>query len=132
MTNFETNQKTAVYDMEKAAGKDPYEMFLSGSVSLLTIENPSAKTDKELVIFRDSFASSLAPLLIDGYTKITLIDIRYLPSARLGSFVTFDNQDVLFLYSVPGAQQQQRPSNKERSGRQALACLPLFAGIQKN
>ena len=101
VTNFETNQKTAVYDMEKAAGKDPYEMFLSGSVSLLTIENPSAKTDKELVIFRDSFASSLAPLLIDGYAKITLVDIRYLPSARLGSFVTFDKQDVLFLYSVP-------------------------------
>ena len=101
VTNFETNQKTAVYDMEKAAGKDPYEMFLSGSVSLLTIENPSAKTDKELVIFRDSFASSLAPLLIDGYAKITLVDIRYLPSARLGSFVTFDKQDVLLLYSVP-------------------------------
>ena len=101
VTNFETNQKTAVYDMEKAAGKDPYEMFLSGSVSLLTIENPSAKTDKELVIFRDSFASSLAPLLLEGYAKITLVDIRYLPSARLGSFVTFDKQDVLFLYSVP-------------------------------
>ncbi len=101
VTNFETNQKASVYDMEKAAGKDPYEMFLSGSVSLLTIENPLAKTDKELVIFRDSFASSLAPLLLDGYAKITLVDIRYLPSARLGSFVTFDKQDVLFLYSVP-------------------------------
>ena len=101
VTNFETNQKTAVYDMEKAAGKDPYEMFLSGSVSLLTIENPSAATDKELVILRDSFASSFAPLLLEGYAKITLVDIRYLPSARLGSFVTFDKQDVLFLYSVP-------------------------------
>ena len=101
VTNFETNQNGSVYDMEKAAGKDPYEMFLSGSVSLLTIENPLAKTDKELVIFRDSFASSLVPLLLDGYAKITLVDIRYLPSARLGSFVTFDDQDVLFLYSVP-------------------------------
>ena len=75
-------------------------MFLSGSVSLLTIENPNAKTDRELVIFRDSFASSLAPLLLDGYAKITLVDIRYLPSARLGSFLTFTDQDVLFLYSV--------------------------------
>lgn len=100
VTNFETGQTGAVYDMEKAAGKDPYEMFLSGSVSLLTIENPNAKTDRELVIFRDSFASSLAPLLLDGYAKITLVDIRYLPSARLGSFLTFTDQDVLFLYSV--------------------------------
>ena len=101
VTNFETNQKTSVYDMEKAAGNDPYEMFLSGSVSLLTIENPQASTDKELVIFRDSFASSLAPLLLEGYAKITLVDIRYLPSARLKSFLAFTDQDVLFLYSVP-------------------------------
>ena len=40
-------------------------MFLSGSKSLLTITNPSADTDRELVIFRDSFASSLAPLLTE-------------------------------------------------------------------
>ena len=102
VTNFETNQKTAVYDMEKAAGKDPYEMFLSGSVSLLTIENPSAATDKELVILqgfvREQFRAASD---LEGYAKITLVDIRYLPSARLGSFVTFDKQDVLFLYSVP-------------------------------
>ena len=101
VTNFETNKTGPVYDMDKAAGKDPYEMFLSGSVALLTIDNPEAKTDKELVIFRDSFASSLAPLLLEGYAKITLVDIRYLPSVRLGSFLEFSDQDVLFLYSVP-------------------------------
>lgn len=101
VTNFETGKTGSVYDMEKAAGKDPYELFLSGSVSLLTIENPKAETQKELVVFRDSFASSLAPLLLDGYAKITLVDIRYLPSARLGSFLEFSDQDVLFLYSVP-------------------------------
>ena len=100
VTNFETNRQGPVYDMEKAAGQDPYEMFLSGSVSLLTMENPDAETDRELVIFRDSFASSLSPLLLSGYKKITLVDIRYLPSARLGSFLTFTDQDVLFLYSV--------------------------------
>ena len=101
VTNFETGKTGSVYDTEKAAGKDPYELFLSGSVALLTIENPSAKTDKALVVFRDSFASSLAPLLLEGYAKITLVDIRYLPSARLGSFLEFSDQDVLFLYSVP-------------------------------
>jgi len=101
VTNFETGKTGPVYDMEKAAGKDPYEMFLSGSVSLLTIENPNAKTEKELVIFHDSFGSSLSPLLLEGYKTITLVDIRYLPSARLGSFLEFSEQDVLFLYSVP-------------------------------
>ena len=86
--------------MDKAYGKDPYEMFLSGSLSLITIENPNATTDKELVIFRDSFGSSIAPLLVEGYAKVTLVDIRYVASDLVGRFVDFENQDVLFLYST--------------------------------
>lgn len=89
-----------VYDMEKAHGRDPYEMFLSGPISLLTIDNPLAKTERELVIFRDSFGSSIAPLLAEGYKRVTLVDIRYLSSELVGRFVTFDKQDVLFLYST--------------------------------
>lgn len=99
--NYETGQTGSVYDLAKGAGRDPYELFLSGSVSLLTIENPNADTDRELVIFRDSFGSSLAPLLVPGYAKVTLADIRYLPSSQMGKYLTFTHQDVLFLYSVP-------------------------------
>ena len=63
-------------------------------------ENPDAETDRELVIFRDSYGSSLAPLLVKGYSKITLVDIRYLASPFVGQYVRFDSQDVLFLYST--------------------------------
>lgn len=98
--NYEKNAYTGVYDMEKAQGKDMYETFLSGPVSLLTIENPQGNNGKELIIFRDSFASSLAPLLVQGYEKITLVDVRYLPSAMLGRLLDFHGQDVLFLYST--------------------------------
>ena len=76
-------------------------MYLNGSRSLITIESPNAAGDKELVIFRDSFGSSIAPILLESYSKITLVDIRYLQSSLVGRFVDFDSQDVLFLYSVP-------------------------------
>ena len=99
--NYETGKTGSIYDLTKGSGKDPYELFLSGSVSLLTIENPQAETDRELVIFRDSFGSSIAPLLVPGYAKVTLADIRYLPSSQIGKFITFTDQDVLFLYSAP-------------------------------
>ena len=99
--NYETGKTGPIYDLAKGADKDPYELFLSGSVSLLTIENPNADTDRELVIFRDSFGSSLAPLLVPGYAKVTLADIRYLPSSQMGKYLTFTDQDVLFLYSAP-------------------------------
>ena len=97
----EQNQKEIpMYDLQKGKGRDPYELFLGGPLSLVTIENPNAVTDKNLVIFRDSFASSIAPLLAEGYQKVTLVDIRYLPSSYLDQFVSFENADVLFLYST--------------------------------
>lgn len=89
-----------VYDMEKAVGRDGYEIFLSGARALITIENPFADNGKELVIFRDSFGSSLAPLLVSGYEKVTLVDIRYISPAFVGRFVDFEDADVLFLYST--------------------------------
>ncbi len=102
VTYYDTGmpKKGELYNMEKAKGKDPYEMFLSGTSALLTIENPNAKTEKELVLFRDSFGSSIAPLFAEGYKKITVVDIRYIQSDFLGAFIEFDNQDVLFLYST--------------------------------
>ena len=86
--------------MEAASGRDPYEMFLSGSLSLLTIENPKGEKGKKLIVFRDSFGSSIAPLLISGYEQITLVDIRYIPREHLGRYIDFTGCDVLFLYST--------------------------------
>lgn len=99
--DHENRKEIGVYDFEKANGKDPYEFFLSGPLSLVTIENPQADTDRELFLFRDSFGSAIAPYFIEAYSKITLIDIRYLQSAMLGNFVDFtQGSDVLFLYST--------------------------------
>lgn len=44
--DYEHGKDISVYDMEKAYGRDSYEMFLSGSVSLITIDNPNATTKK--------------------------------------------------------------------------------------
>ena len=100
VTNHEDQTIGGIYNMEKKSGKDPYEIFLSGPRSLITIENPNYKSDRELIIFRDSFGSSIAPLLAGGYAKITLVDIRYLRADLLDRFIEFKNQDVLFLYST--------------------------------
>ena len=98
--DFETQTYGSVYDMEKLAGKDMYEVFLSGSKSLLRIENPNAGTDRELIVFRDSFGSSLTPLLVKDYKTVTLVDIRYISSEMLDRYLEFNGQDVLFLYST--------------------------------
>lgn len=96
--NFETKKYAPIYTETNSA--DRYDIFVSGATPLISIENSNAENNKELLLFRDSFGSSLAPLLVENYSKITLIDIRYMYSKLLGEFIEFKDQDVLFLYST--------------------------------
>ena len=96
----ETGKYVDVYNMDMLESKDLYDIFLSGSKSLLTIENPNAATDKALIVFRDSFGSSIVPLLVRDYAKVTVVDIRYISSQLLDRYLEFNGQDVLFLYST--------------------------------
>lgn len=98
--NYEKEEYTQIYNMDKINSVDKYDIYLSGSVPLISIENPQNENGKELIVFRDSYASSLIPLLIEGYSKITLIDTRYISSQILDRYVEFSNQDILFLYST--------------------------------
>lgn len=98
--NVETNSTLGVYNLEKLQSRDPYEVFLSGAAAILKIENPSVQNGRHLVVFRDSFAGSLMPLLLEKYERVTMIDTRYVMPAMLGSLVDFDADDVLFLYST--------------------------------
>lgn len=102
MTAFDgqNGKEIPVYDTDRLNDRDPYEMFLSGPLSLVTVENPLCKTGRELIMFRDSFGSAVAPLLAEGYSKVTLIDIRYINIDFLKDLVNYDGADVLFLYST--------------------------------
>lgn len=100
LNSVEVDGAKAIYDIEKAAGRDPYEMFLSGNQSVVTIKNGENTSGKRLIIFRDSFGSSIAPLFVKGYSEIVLIDLRHISSDLLGEFVDFEGADVLFLYST--------------------------------
>ena len=97
--NWQNKEFRAVYNTAALDTDSAYDLFLSGPTPLEVITNPAASSDRELVIFRDSYTSALAPLLIGEYKSITLIDIRYMLSAYLGDYVDFDGKDVLFLYN---------------------------------
>ena len=99
--NYETKTENKVYDNKKT--KDKYDTYLSGPVSIIDIEKDNKRSGKELLLFRDSYGSSLAPLLLENYDKITLIDLRYVSKEILDKVISFDTKniktDVLFLYS---------------------------------
>ena len=98
--NLEVSGANAVYDTKKAEGRDPYEFFLSGNQPLVKIGNPQNADAEKLIVFRDSFASSIMPLLAQGFSEVTMIDLRYMNSALLEKMVDFSDSKVLFIYSA--------------------------------
>lgn len=96
---LENPKLNTIYNTENLYDLDSYEVYLDGASSFIEITNDNVK-DKELVVFRDSFGSSIVPLLIPYYSKITIIDNRYIHSDYFLSMIDFNNQDVLFLYST--------------------------------
>ena len=97
---YENKNINSVYVLENLNNIDKYDIYLDGASSYIEIINPNNMSGRELVIFRDSFGSSLTPLLIEAYSKITLIDTRYISEYSYLNMIDFTNQDILFLYST--------------------------------
>ncbi|MBQ3109159.1 MAG: hypothetical protein IJC67_06040 [Clostridia bacterium] len=98
--NHEDASFKGVYNTAKLSGMDAYDIYLSGATPLITVHSPLSRTEKELILFRDSFGSSIAPLLLEEYRTVTLVDTRYVVSSYLGDVIEFKDQDVLFLYNT--------------------------------
>ena len=63
--NEETKKEEKIYNLNIVQEtKNKYDLFLSGATAMTTIINEQAETDKKLILFRDSFGSSIAPLLV--------------------------------------------------------------------
>lgn len=98
VNHLEYGQKE-IYDKEKLTGLDAYDVFLSGASAYIEIENKNVKDNSTLILFRDSFASSIAPLLTPYYNKILMVDLRYIDFNYAKDKLNFEDADVLFLYS---------------------------------
>ena len=97
---LENKNLNTIYNLDNLNSLDSYEVYLDGASSFIEIYNDNSISNKELIIFRDSFASSITPLLTEYYQKITLIDNRYINSNTYLNLIEFTNQDILFMYST--------------------------------
>ncbi|MDO4567807.1 MAG: DHHW family protein [Clostridia bacterium] len=101
VTDLESGKQLPVYTLDEFDNVDPYDVYLSGASPLLSIKSGDSATQKRLIVFRDSFGSSLAPLLLGEYERIDLVDLRYVSADVIGEYLDFDGDaDVLFLYSA--------------------------------
>lgn len=97
--NMEKEGERGVYDVSALSSPDPYNVFLEGPAAYLHIENKRLRDGSHLVVFRDSFASSLLPWIIPSYETVDVIDLRYYHSSLVDELSLYEDSDVLCLYS---------------------------------
>ena len=93
----ENKKSDSIFFTEHLGKKDKYSYFLDGNHGLSVIRG-NASTGKSLAIFKDSYAHALAPLLINHYDSLHLIDMRYYREDPVKYIVTNDIKDILFIY----------------------------------
>ena len=70
-------KKIGFYVFDALETKDKYNVFEGGNHGIVEIENKDAKSDKTLLILKDSFANSFVPYITGDYSKIIMLDERY-------------------------------------------------------
>jgi hypothetical protein len=88
----------SVYFREFLDKKDKYSAFLGSNQPLVTIN--SEADGGNLLIIKDSYANSIAPLLAENYGKITLVDMRYIQTGIDYVIDVSEYDKVLFVYNV--------------------------------
>ncbi len=99
-----------IYDWSKLKSKDKYGVYFGGNFGRIDIKpDCTFKTagDKKLLILKDSFANSLVPFLMEHYSHIIMLDLRYYnePVSELMKEIKPD--ETLALYEMSNFAQDQ-------------------------
>lgn len=97
------NGKETVYDSlyvrDYLKVKDKYSSFTGENAPVVEITT-DVDNGKNLLVIKDSYAHALVPFLSKHYSKITMIDMRYI-NTGLDSVINFDEyEQVLFMHNV--------------------------------
>lgn len=88
-----------LYDFSFLEKKDKYSMFMGGNCPMHVIE--TGNEDKpSLLILRDSYTDSLIPFLLDDFSEIHVLDLRYYHASLKPYIEQNDFDNVLVCYSV--------------------------------
>ena len=102
MTVFDGTKET-VYDSLYVRSyldvKDKYSSFTGSNSPIVTIET-DVDNGKNLLLIKDSYAHSLVPFLANHYSKITMVDMRYI-NVDLGRLIDLSEyQQAMFMYNA--------------------------------
>lgn len=101
VVNYVDEQKksASIYDSSALEQKDKYEVFFGGNHTRVDITTP-LEENKNLLLFKDSYANCFVQFLVPYYRSITIIDPRYYYDDIDRLIRDNGITDVLFLYNV--------------------------------
>jgi len=94
-----TPQPGVLYDYDKLSVKDKYSFFMGGNTSLITIDT-GLEDAPSLLILRDSYCDSRVPFLLEHFSKIHIIDLRYYKTSIADYIAQNDIDNILVSYSI--------------------------------
>lgn len=94
----ETKTYDSLYFRDYLSVKDKYSSFLGTNSPLMTIE--TNVEGPSVVIFKDSYAHSLIPFLANHYSKITVLDMRYIQVSYNNLIDTEEYDSAIVLYNA--------------------------------
>lgn len=80
--------------------KDKYSVFFDGNQPWLSRWNTTNHNGKSLAVFKDSYANSILPLLVNHYESVHIIDLRYFSADPLAYLDEHGITDMLVLYNM--------------------------------
>ena len=92
-------RKATLFDKTKLQTKNKYEVFLGGNFDKIEITTNNDNM-KSLLIFKDSYANSMIPMLLPYFSKIVVVDPRYYSDEIDNLVEDNDFTHLLFLYNV--------------------------------
>lgn len=101
VVNYESQQKkkATLFENEKLEQKNQYEIFLGGNYDKVSIST-TAKTSNTLLLIKDSYANCMIPMLTAHFSKIVVLDPRYLTDSMDDIMKENDFTHMLFLYNL--------------------------------
>lgn len=97
-TVFADRKPIALYENDALDKKDKYQVYLGGNHGYVEIQG--GQGEGTIVILKDSFANCFAPLLLEDYACILLIDLRYFPGNVDNILEDSHVKDLLVLYEL--------------------------------
>jgi len=90
----------SIYFEDYLNKKDKYSYFLGQIQPYVTVYTAS-DSGKKLIIFKDSYAHCMIPMLLDDYSEIRLVDLRFIDKFDFNKILNISDYDeALFLYNT--------------------------------